>query len=126
MRTAEELTELLKNAKPGGVTYLSEKEYRNLATSGDGMTIQDILNQRQKTHGNFPEQAMTAQALKGLLAGTPNWNDMEPYMREALELICTKLSRMCHGDLYHEDVFVDICGYSQLVLNALIKRRNGE
>jgi hypothetical protein len=83
------------------------------------MTINDILNQRERTHGNFPEQAMTAQALKGLLAGTPNWPHMEPYMREALELICTKLSRMCHGNFNHVDAPLDVSGYAELMVKQL-------
>ena len=83
------------------------------------MTVQDTLAERQKTHGSFPEQATTAQLLKAVMRDTPNWQDMPPTMRESLELIATKLSRICHGNPHHKDAWHDVAGYATLVEKLL-------
>jgi hypothetical protein len=83
--------------------------------------IDDLLNEREKTHGVYSEQALTAQALKHVMREAPNWGQMPSYMRESLELIATKISRACHGSIIEKDVWVDIAGYSQLVVRELEK-----
>lgn len=80
-----------------------------------------ILNEREKTHGDFPTQSITAQELKHRLRNTPNWPKMPDYMKEALELICTKLARMGHGDFLHQDTPYDISGYATLIAESLKK-----
>ena len=85
------------------------------------MIVEQILDEREKTHGDFTEQANTAQALKRILALTPNWQDMPPYMREAIELICTKLSRMGHGNWQEVDHPCDGSGYFKLIVRGLEK-----
>lgn len=77
--------------------------------------IDDILNERGVTHGHFHDQAKTAQRLKRILHYTPNWELMDADMRESLEMICMKMSRIVHGDPYHRDSWMDIIGYAKLV-----------
>lgn len=79
------------------------------------MSIDEILNERQKTHGNFKDQAATAQALKIIMRSTPNWQKLTPEQKESLELITTKLSRIGHGDPNHKDSWDDIAGYARLI-----------
>ena len=83
--------------------------------------INDLLNDREKTHGVYSEQALTAQALKHVMSESPNWRQMPAYMRESLELISTKISRICNGDMTVVDSWQDIIGYSQLVIRELEK-----
>ncbi len=80
-----------------------------------------VLNEREKTHGDFPTQSITAQGLKARLRDTPNWQKMPAYMREALELICTKLARMTHGDFLEIEHPTDIAGYATLIADSLKK-----
>lgn len=83
------------------------------------MSVKEVLNEREKTHGNFTEQALTAQSLKYILSVTPNWHDMPGYMREALELVCTKMARMGHGNWQEVDHPRDISGYAELIVRGL-------
>lgn len=84
-------------------------------------TTEEVLNEREKTHGDYSQQALTAQALKHVIHETPNWNDMPSEMRESLELIATKISRMGHGNWRNVDTPVDIAGYAQLIVRSLEK-----
>lgn len=83
--------------------------------------IDEVLKERGKTHGDFPTQALTAQTLKYMIHQMPNWHDMPGYMRESLELIATKISRMGHGDWRHTDAPLDISGYATLIVDGLKK-----
>jgi len=80
-----------------------------------------LSSDRETTHGDFTTQALTAQALKYIMLHTPNWHDMPAYMREALELICTKLARSWSGDWKERDHYDDCIGYFTLILRGLEK-----
>lgn len=81
--------------------------------------IDKILEERGKTHGDFPTQALTAQALKYIISQMPNYNDMPGYMRESLDLIATKISRMGHGNWKEPDHARDGSGYFSLIVREL-------
>jgi hypothetical protein len=82
--------------------------------------LEEILDQRSNTHGNFTNNAMCSQRLKeDLRAWGPNWERMRPYQREALDNICQKLSRIATGDLDEIDHWLDIAGYATLVVDRL-------
>ena len=84
--------------------------------------VQATLNERGKTHGDFGKQADTAQELKtaihrGLEArGVSIASDQ----LEALHMICTKMSRIIHGNPSEPDHWRDIAGYATLVENILV------
>lgn len=78
------------------------------------MTINETLAERGQTHGNYPEQAKTAQALKAIMRSTPNWSTLPDPLKESLELIATKISRSLHGNPLYDDVWRDISGYATL------------
>jgi hypothetical protein len=46
---------------------------------------------------------------------------MDSDMRESLDLIANKLSRIINGDPYYDDSWRDISGYATLVLQRLEK-----
>jgi hypothetical protein len=77
--------------------------------------MRDILNEREKTHGNFPTQAVTSQALKDIIRQAPNWEKLPAHMKESLDLIATKQSRILHGNFNFQDSWADIVGYAELV-----------
>jgi len=86
--------------------------------------MNDLLNQRETTHGDFRRTASTAQRIKAALEDGEAWawNDMSPVMRESLHLIATKLARIVEGDPCEMDHWTDLIGYSQLVLVYLNKQ----
>ena len=81
--------------------------------------IQDTLNEREGTHGRFSENTITMQALKREMRNTPNWQRMDPYQREALDMIAHKIGRLLHGDPDLIDSWHDISGYATLVVMEL-------
>jgi hypothetical protein len=86
------------------------------------LKIDEILAARHHTHGSFQDVAETAQALKAIIhhsRSEPYLNGlggsaMSPRHLEALDLIATKLARICHGDPYQSDHWFDIEGYARL------------
>lgn len=75
----------------------------------------DILDERQKTHGDFDLTAMIAQELKDALRRGKNWREMDDTEREALEMIATKIGRILSGNPYEVDHWRDIAGYAALI-----------
>lgn len=94
-----------------------------LAKCNDGPTdvTTAILTDRGQKYGAYIEQAQTAQRLKRILADvvatrvTPIRSDAA----ESMQMICTKLSRLVHGDPEHLDSWDDIAGYARLVADRL-------
>jgi hypothetical protein len=100
-----------------------------LVESGDDCTIErcdnpecgdvsvtSTLDDREKTHGSFLTQAVTARDLKEVLFCAGYQMRLAPYQQEALDMIMTKVSRILHGDSDEPDHWHDIAGYATLVL----------
>ena len=82
--------------------------------------IEQILQERQKTHGDFKEQAKISQILKDQMAQTDGWKEMwDPVKREALQMIQHKIARILAGDPNEIDHWRDIAGYATLVAKEL-------
>lgn len=82
---------------------------------------EDILNEREKTHGDYSDHARITQGIKTALFvdecdGHERLNDMQ---REALEMIAHKMGRIIAGDPNHKDHWVDIAGYATLISRSL-------
>ena len=84
-------------------------------------TVDQVLEQRNTIHGDFTEDATTAQALKYVMRKGRNWEDMPPWMKEALEQMQTKVARILAGDFTHLDHWKDLQGYPRLVETRLEK-----
>lgn len=83
------------------------------------MIIQNILEERQKTHGPFEDVARTAQQIKWVLTVHPNVVGMSDVKKEALAMIATKIARIVNGDSDNKDHWRDIAGYAQLVVQSI-------
>lgn len=75
----------------------------------------ELLQEREKTHGNYGETAQTAQMLKRLIRHAPAYTDMSERQKESLDMIAVKLSRIMCGDPHEPDHWRDIAGYALLV-----------
>ena len=85
------------------------------------MSVENTLNERQKTHGDFEANAKCSQELKAVFKGH-GYDSLASSMREALDQIALKLSRILTGDCDHIDNWHDIAGYATLVEKWLSPR----
>ena len=82
--------------------------------------IEEVLNQRQSTYGSFTKNAEISQMMKYFMAQDTNYKQMPLAHREALEMIVHKIARIVNGDFNYIDNWIDICGYSQLVIEEIM------
>ena len=81
--------------------------------------IEDTIKERTESYGDFADNATVAQLLKEAIQMETNYPNMPPYMRESLDIICSKISRMVTGDWKHADNWLDIQGFAKLSLDLL-------
>ena len=75
----------------------------------------DILDEREKTHGDYYRVAMMAQELKDVMRRGKNWKVLDDTQREALEMIASKIGRIMSGNPHEADHWRDIAGYAALI-----------
>lgn len=73
-----------------------------------------LTTERKSTHGDWMAQSALAQSFKRLAREGTGWKSMQPYQREAVEMVLVKLSRICSGDPSEPDHWNDLAGYSHL------------
>ncbi len=86
--------------------------------------VNEMLAGREARYGSFAGHAKIAQGLKAVMHERSGWDALAPDQKEALEMIQHKIARILNGDPNYADNWVDICGYSQLVVNRLEKEHN--
>jgi hypothetical protein len=84
--------------------------------------MSDILDEREKTHGNFHRVAMMAQELKDVMRRGKNWKTLDDTQRETLEMIASKIGRIMSGNPHEIDHWRDIAGYATLIEQWLMPR----
>jgi len=87
--------------------------------------IKEILEARGSKYGSFDMHALITQSIKIAMKNTKRWNDLNPAQKECLEMVAHKIGRILNGDPYYLDSWVDIIGYTQLVVDD-IKLRDKE
>lgn len=81
--------------------------------------VSGTLVARKKVHGEFANDARTAQGLKHVMRDGVNWDDLTFVQKEALEHIQTRIARILSGDPNHPDHWHDIQGFARLVEERL-------
>lgn len=81
--------------------------------------VNSTLASRQSSHGDFIQNSIVMQSLKDICRNSPNWNNLPPHMKEAIDMNCHKLGRILSGDPNFVDHWHDIGGYVKLVENIL-------
>lgn len=81
--------------------------------------IQQVLNERQTTYGNYSQVAAITESIMSILSMNKDQRTSE--MNMSLYMITSKLARIVNGDPTHKDSWVDIAGYAQLVADSLEK-----
>lgn len=78
------------------------------------MTVRETIQERHTTHGDYVKRCRISQNLKGDMAESGGWEDLNDGQREALEMIAVKISRILAGDPDCADHWLDIAGYATL------------
>ena len=82
------------------------------------MNIDDLLRDKEATHGNFDDTATVAQTLKAVMRRGRNWESLPNQSKEALEMIATKVARILNGDATDPEHWNDVAGYARLRANS--------
>lgn len=82
-------------------------------------SIHEVLVERGSRYGPFAGHARITQALKQDMQCCPKWISLSASQQEALEMIVHKIGRILNGDPNYLDSWVDIVGYTQLVIDEL-------
>lgn len=91
------------------------------------LNIGEILAERGTRYGEFKSHANITQDLKSVfIRKSPNYHHLTPSMREAIDMIFHKLGRIGNGDPFYLDSWVDIVGYTQLVIDELKQKEAQE
>jgi len=88
------------------------------------MNIHDTLAERGERYGDFEGHAYITQGLKEIMYSVNGWHRLTMSQREALEMVAHKIGRILNGDPDYLDSWVDIIGYTQLVVNQLEGKEN--
>jgi hypothetical protein len=85
----------------------------------------EVLNEREATHGDYAVTARVATELKAsFIAGVGRAGKVPDVAKdsvwmESANIICTKLARIASGDHNCKDTWKDIAGYANLVSERL-------
>lgn len=81
----------------------------------------NLLDERNKTHGDFGKNAEVSQAIKRVFRAQAGWENLSDVQKESLEMIALKLSRILSGHADFKDHWDDIEGYARLAGRAYDK-----
>lgn len=84
--------------------------------------IEKLLHMRGSVHGDWALQSETAEKMWILLTGLRP-GDLTASQRQALHMICTKLSRIACGNPNEPDHWLDIAGYATLAAKEIRRGR---
>lgn len=77
--------------------------------------LHGTLKARGSVYGPFNENADVAQGIKDAMRAHPGFDGLPTTMREGLDLMALKMSRIVTGDWRHTDNPHDIGGYAKLM-----------
>lgn len=81
--------------------------------------IRAVLDERGVRYGSFDTHSEITQNLKRAMHGSTRWDELKDCQREALDMVAHKIGRLLNGDPDYLDSWVDIIGYTQLVVDVL-------
>jgi len=81
--------------------------------------IEQVLEERGARYGKFIEHATIAQGIQDVMRQAPNWKFLDPDMKQSLTIIADKIARILNGQKDYDDNWVDIAGYSTLIVNRI-------
>ena len=108
-------------------SYCSIERASNTQKRPQSPPIAEVLVERGTRYGPFAGHASLTQDIKRAMRGElghgaaygSKWKGLTDSQREALEMIAHKIGRILNGDPNYLDSWVDIVGYTQLVIDEL-------
>ena len=88
--------------------------------------IDEVLKERGDRYGDFGDHADIAQGFKKIMMNSRSWMDLTPSMKQTMEMFADKMARILNGDPFYDDSWIDIIGYSQLIVNQLHQKDTDE
>ena len=76
--------------------------------------LEETLKERGARYGDFTDNAWLAQALKGIIRQGAGYGRLRPVHKEALDQICSKMSRIVTASPEYRDNWDDIAGYATI------------
>lgn len=76
--------------------------------------VTDIIIERNKTHGDFGDNARISQGLKRTFRAELGWDLLTDTEREAMDMIALKFSRILSGKALELQHWEDVVGYARL------------
>lgn len=76
--------------------------------------VNEILQERAQTHGDYTDHAETTQKLKDIIRSGRTYGQCSAHERETLDMIAHKIGRIVSGDPHFHDHWIDISGYAKL------------
>lgn len=78
--------------------------------------LQEILDERGKTHGDYSHHAhITQKLMQVMTASQPcKFHELHDHEKETLHMIAHKIGRILAGNPHVEDHWRDIAGYATL------------
>lgn len=73
-----------------------------------------ILNERQKTHGDFNSNARATQRFRDFMRAEPGWDKLSDRQKQSLDEIVLKIARILAGNPDAREHWDDISGYANL------------
>ncbi len=86
-------------------------------------TPTEILDSRDDSHGNWPQQAACARDLKSVLL-KHGLLQLPPGVGESLDMIMVKVSRIMLGNFAFKDHWDDLAGYALCGKEAALEHQN--
>lgn len=84
-----------------------------------GDSIETLLAEREKTHGDYASVARVTQSIKRVMEVEPSYEELSDEHKQALEMIVHKIGRVIAGDPNIPDHWDDIAGYAKLASQAV-------
>lgn len=89
----------------------------------DERDVKKIIEGRSKTHGGYLRNAEITWSIMDTLMTGSRWHDLHPAQKETLHMIAHKMHRIVNGDPMFLDHWVDIEGYTHLIVENIDKIR---
>lgn len=116
------LDRILRAGAESGVQDVTEMaEPAGPEDASQDRTVEEILAERSKTHGDFTDNARVMQSLKRIVHDEVGWNRLTDVQREALHMILHKVGRIISGNPNVKDHWDDIAGYAKLTSERIIE-----
>ena len=79
-------------------------------------THQQVSEERGNNYGDFNQQFALAQRMKNMVSS----NISDPVLKECMDMILTKISRLACGNEMHYDSWFDAVSYTHLTLPTIL------